>query len=90
MASEQDVRTMAVDNTRRSPMAKNLLVVSAHAADFVWRPRAPLRPCRRRRGGDVVALSYGERGESASLGEAADRGAGEGDPAREAETLRPR
>ena len=35
--SEQDVRTMAVETRGRSPMARTVLVVSAHAADFVWR-----------------------------------------------------
>ena len=38
--SEEDVRMMAVDNTRMLagvPLADPCLVVSAHSADFVWR-----------------------------------------------------
>ena len=46
--------------------ATNLLIVSAHAADFVWRAggAAALTTARGGRA-TVVCLSYGERGESA-------------------------
>jgi 4-oxalomesaconate hydratase len=47
-------------------MAGSLLVVSAHAADFVWRAGGAIALAARR--GDVatvICLSYGERGESA-------------------------
>jgi 4-oxalomesaconate hydratase len=46
---------------------KSMLVVSAHAADFVWRAGGAIALAAAR--GDrvlVVCLSYGERGESAS------------------------
>ena len=47
---------------------KTVLVVSAHAADFVWRAGGAIalyheRGCRVR----ILCLSYGERGESESL-----------------------
>jgi 4-oxalomesaconate hydratase len=47
---------------------KTALVVSAHAADFVWRAGGAIA-LHRKRGWDVtvVCLSYGERGESAKL-----------------------
>ena len=45
-----------------------LLVVSAHAADFVWRAAGAIATVTRERGvAHVVALSYGERGESGEL-----------------------
>jgi 4-oxalomesaconate hydratase len=45
-----------------------VLAVSAHAADFVWRAGGALAlAARDGRGAHVVCLSYGERGESASL-----------------------
>ena len=45
--------------------SKNVLVFSAHAADFVWRAGGAIalyasRGCRVR----ILCLSYGERGES--------------------------
>ncbi len=48
--------------------SKTALVVSAHAADFVWRAGGAIA-LHQRRGYDVtiVCLSYGERGESAKL-----------------------
>ena len=47
---------------------KTALVISAHAADFVWRAGGAIA-LHQRRGYDVtiVCLSYGERGESAKL-----------------------
>ncbi|MCP2335761.1 PIG-L deacetylase family protein [Actinomadura rupiterrae] len=45
-----------------------VLIVSAHAADFVWRAGGyAALPARRGIGAHVVCLSYGERGESAAL-----------------------
>jgi 4-oxalomesaconate hydratase len=49
-------------------MARNLLVVGAHSADFVWRAAGAIAVATS--GGNralVVALSYGERGESGNL-----------------------
>ena len=48
--------------------SRRLLVVGAHSADFVWRA-AGLVATHTRHGGTalVVALSYGERGESGEL-----------------------
>jgi 4-oxalomesaconate hydratase len=48
--------------------AIRLLVVSAHAADFVWRAAGAIATVTRNGGtARVVALSYGERGESGEL-----------------------
>jgi 4-oxalomesaconate hydratase len=49
-------------------MAKKLMVVSAHAADFVWRAAGTIAVTTDK-GGEafVLALSYGERGESGNL-----------------------
>jgi 4-oxalomesaconate hydratase len=48
--------------------AVRLLVVSAHAADFVWRAAGAIASVTRKSGtARVVALSYGERGESGEL-----------------------
>lgn len=45
-----------------------LLVISAHAADFVWRAAGAIATVTRQGGlARVVALSYGERGESGEL-----------------------
>ena len=45
----------------------SLLVVSAHAGDFVWRAGGAIAAAVQRGERAVVAcLSYGERGESAS------------------------
>jgi 4-oxalomesaconate hydratase len=47
---------------------KRLLVVSAHAADFVWRAGGAIALTVAQGGKAlVVALSYGERGESGEL-----------------------
>jgi len=49
-------------------MTRRLLVVGAHSADFVWRAGGAVAVTTSR-GGDarVLALSYGERGESGEL-----------------------
>lgn len=48
-------------------MAETLLVISAHAGDFVWRAGGAIAATAMRGERAVVAcLSYGERGESAS------------------------
>ena len=49
-------------------MAETMLVVSAHAADFVWRAAGAIATFAGNGGtAHVVALSYGERGESGEL-----------------------
>ncbi len=48
--------------------SRNVLVVGAHAADFVWRAAGIIAVVTARGGkAHVVALSYGERGESGEL-----------------------
>ncbi len=48
--------------------SRSLLVVGAHAADFVWRAGGVIAVVTTRGGkASVVALSYGERGESGDL-----------------------
>ena len=50
------------------PEQKSALVISAHAADFVWRCGGAIALHQRRGYAvTVVCLSYGERGESANL-----------------------
>jgi 4-oxalomesaconate hydratase len=50
------------------PVPKTALVVSAHAADFVWRAAGAIaRVVADGGAAHVVALSYGERGESGEL-----------------------
>jgi 4-oxalomesaconate hydratase len=47
---------------------KNLLVIGAHSADFVWRSAGTIAVITSGGGrASVVALSYGERGESGEL-----------------------
>lgn len=48
--------------------ARRILVIGAHSADFVWRSGGAIAQCTAN-GGEarVVALSYGERGESGEL-----------------------
>ena len=49
-------------------MPKTLLVVSAHSADFVWRAAGAIATVVADGGtAHVLALSYGERGESGEL-----------------------
>jgi 4-oxalomesaconate hydratase len=49
-------------------MSRRLLVIGAHSADFVWRAGGAVAVTTKA-GGDarVIALSYGERGESGEL-----------------------
>lgn len=55
-------------------MARRLLVVGAHAADFVWRAGGAIAVCTSNGGSaQVVALSYGERGESGELWKQTDQ-----------------
>ena len=50
------------------PDARTMLVVSAHAADFVWRAAGAIATVVAHGGtAHVVSLSYGERGESGEL-----------------------
>jgi 4-oxalomesaconate hydratase len=49
-------------------MPRRLLVIGAHAADFVWRAGGTIATATRAGGtARVLALSYGERGESGDL-----------------------
>ncbi|HVU79370.1 MAG TPA: PIG-L deacetylase family protein [Gaiellaceae bacterium] len=49
-------------------MSRRLLVVGAHSADFVWRAGGAIAACTAAGGtAEVIALSYGERGESGEL-----------------------
>lgn len=57
---------MSESNSAQGP--RRLLVVSAHAADFVWRAAGAIAVVTSSGGAaTVVALSYGERGESGEL-----------------------
>ena len=48
--------------------ARKLLVIGAHSADFVWRAGGAVAVCTAAGGtAKVIALSYGERGESGEL-----------------------
>ncbi len=50
------------------------MVIGAHAADFVWRSGGAIARCTANGGtARVVALSYGERGESGELWKAPDQ-----------------
>src|SRR5512146_1645347 len=49
-------------------MTKKILVVGAHSADFVWRAAGTIATITSQGGSaSIVALSYGERGESGEL-----------------------
>jgi 4-oxalomesaconate hydratase len=49
-------------------VSRTLLVIGAHSADFVWRAGGAVAACAAAGGtAEVVALSYGERGESGEL-----------------------
>lgn len=49
-------------------MSRRLLVIGAHSADFVWRAGGAIAACTSGGGtAEVIALSYGERGESGEL-----------------------
>jgi 4-oxalomesaconate hydratase len=48
--------------------ARRMLVIGAHSADFVWRAGGAMAVCTAAGGtARVIALSYGERGESGEL-----------------------
>src|SRR5271155_5866248 len=48
--------------------ARRMLVIGAHSADFVWRAGGALAVANTNQGATkVIALSYGERGESGEL-----------------------
>jgi 4-oxalomesaconate hydratase len=52
----------------RKPVSKKLIVIGAHSADFVWRAAGTIAVTTSEGGSaTVVALSYGERGESGEL-----------------------
>lgn len=54
-------------------MSRRLLVIGAHAADFVWRAGGAIAVCTAAGGtAEVIALSYGERGESGELWKESD------------------
>lgn len=49
-------------------MTRRIQVIGAHSADFVWRAGGAIAACTAAGGeAEVVALSYGERGESGEL-----------------------
>jgi 4-oxalomesaconate hydratase len=55
-------------------MVTRLLVIGAHAADFVWRAGGAIAVTTRAGGAArVIALTYGERGESGELWKEADQ-----------------
>ena len=55
-------------------MSRRLQVIGAHSADFVWRAAGAVAKCVELGGtAEVVALSYGERGESGELWREADQ-----------------
>jgi 4-oxalomesaconate hydratase len=57
-----------VSETSGASRARTLLVVGAHSADFVWRAAGAIAVATANGGKvTVVALSYGERGESGEL-----------------------
>jgi 4-oxalomesaconate hydratase len=52
----------------RKAVSKKLLIIGAHSADFVWRAAGTIALVTSQGGtATVVALSYGERGESGEL-----------------------
>ena len=58
-------------------MGRRLLVVGAHSADFVWRAAGTIALATTQGGSaTVVALSYGERGESGELWKEPDQTVG--------------
>jgi 4-oxalomesaconate hydratase len=53
---------------------RRLQVIGAHSADFVWRAGGAIAACTAAGGtAEVIALSYGERGESGELWKQADQ-----------------
>jgi 4-oxalomesaconate hydratase len=52
----------------RKAVSKKLLIIGAHSADFVWRAAGTIAVTTSQGGSaTVIALSYGERGESGEL-----------------------
>src|SRR5580692_10201154 len=64
----QDCNTRRGAGRKRAMSDKTALVISAHAADFVWRAGGAIA-LHQARGYDVTVVcpSYGERGESAKI-----------------------
>ena len=61
-------REALLSETRDGNVARRLLVVGAHSGDFVWRSAGAVAAATSGGGeAKVVALSYGERGESGDL-----------------------
>lgn len=57
-----------MSNDQGPGAARKLLVIGAHSADFVWRAAGAVAVATARGGSaTVIALSYGERGESGEL-----------------------
>jgi 4-oxalomesaconate hydratase len=55
-------------------VTRKLLVIGAHSADFVWRAGGAVAVCTSAGGtAEVIALSYGERGESGELWKQSDQ-----------------
>ena len=71
--SDEEVITMAVDEhaalAGEAPsMSRRIQVIGAHSADFVWRAGGAIAVATAAGGvAEVIALSYGERGESGEL-----------------------
>lgn len=60
--------------TANSDLRRNILVIGAHSADFVWRAGGAIAVAVANGGqATVVALSYGERGESGELWKVPDQ-----------------
>ena len=59
---------MTASGETQPASARRVMVIGAHAADFAWRAGGAMAVCTAR-GGEarVMALSYGERGESGEL-----------------------
>ena len=70
---EEEIHAMAVTNTRGwlasgRRVSRRVQVIGAHSADFVWRAGGAVAVAVEHGGtAEVVALSYGERGESGEL-----------------------
>jgi 4-oxalomesaconate hydratase len=58
----------SLDGERMPGVSRRMLVIGAHSADFVWRAGGAIAVCTAGGGtARVIALSYGERGESGEL-----------------------
>jgi 4-oxalomesaconate hydratase len=67
-ASEEEIKMTATQTAHENAAKKTALVISAHAADFVWRCGGAIA-AHAEQGYEVtvLCLSFGERGESAKL-----------------------